>query len=77
MPIYLTYEDGFFDLFPQGSTIYLAYRPNFSERLKDALLGKSEHIRLRIKKYVRPLPGRYPLLRHLHIGTGDNAILSF
>lgn len=77
MPIYLTYEDGFFDLFPQGSTIYLAYRPNFSERLKDALLGKSEHIRLRIKKYVDLFPGRYPLLRHLHIGTGDNVIYPF
>ncbi len=76
-PLYLTYEDGFFDLLPQESTIYLAYKPSHLERVKDAFLGKSPHIRLRVENYWDLFPGRYPILRSFHIGKGENAVYPF
>jgi hypothetical protein len=54
MPIYLTYEDGFSISFP-GSTIYWRTGP-ISSSAERPLLGKSEHIRLRIEKYVDLFP---------------------
>ncbi len=76
-PVYITYEDGFFDILPQESTIYLAHKPGFFERLKDAFVGKSEHIRLRAEKYHDVFPGRYPGLRRFHIGKGENIVYPF
>ncbi|GAK57278.1 hypothetical protein U27_04243 [Candidatus Vecturithrix granuli] len=76
-PIYMTYEDGLFDILPQESTIYLAHKPGYLERVKDAFFGKSEHIRLRVENYADLFPGRYPLLRHFHIGAGDNVVYPF
>ena len=76
-PIYITHEDGFLDLLPQESTIYFAYKPGFWERVKDALIGKSDHVRLRVESYPDLFPGRYPLLRKFHIGTGDNVVYPF
>jgi hypothetical protein len=76
-PIYASYEDGIFDLLPQESTIYLAYRPGLLERIKDTLLGKSDHIRLRIENYYDLFPGWYPLLRNFHVGKGENIIYPF
>jgi hypothetical protein len=77
IPLYLTYEDGFFDLLPQESTIYLAYKPNRLERFKAAFLGKSQHIRLRVENHWDLFPGRYPLLRKFHIGKGENVVYPF
>ena len=76
-PIYITYEDGFFDYLPQDSTNYLAYKPNVFERAKDAFLGKSEHIRLRTENYRDLFPGSYPLLQNIHFGEGDNMVYPF
>ena len=76
-PIYLTYEDGFFDILPQESTIYLAHKPGYFERVKDAFSGKSEHIRLRVESYPDLFPGQYPLLRNIHFGKGDNVVYPF
>ena len=76
-PLYLTYEDGFFDLLPQESTIYLAHKPNRLERAKDAFLGKSQHIRLRVENHWDLFPGRYPFLRNFRIGKGENAVYPF
>lgn len=76
-PIYMTYEDGIFDILPQESTIYLAHKPGYFERVKDAFLGQSDHIRLRVENYPDLFPGRYPLLRHLHAGAGDNVVYPF
>ncbi len=77
IPLYMTYEDGFFDIFPQESTIYFAHHPTFGERFKDALLGKSEHIRMRVERYYDLFPGRYPGLRRVHFGQGDNVVYPF
>ncbi|MCP4397266.1 MAG: hypothetical protein GY801_08215 [bacterium] len=76
-PIYITYEDGFFDYFPQDSTNYLAHKPNWFERAGDGFLGKSEHIRLRTENYRDLFPGRYPLLQNIHFGKGDNMVYPF
>lgn len=76
-PIYMTYEDGFFDLLPQESTIYLAHKPGYLERVKEALAGKSAHIRLRVENYRDLFPGQYPLLRNIHFGKGDNVVYPF
>ena len=76
-PVYMTYEDGFFDLMPQESTIYLAHKPGFFERLKDAIIGKSDHVRLRSERYYDLFPGRYPGLRRFHVGKGDNVVYPF
>ncbi len=76
-PIYMTYEDGFFDLLPQESTIYLAHKPGLFERFRDALLGTSEHIRLHAEHYYDFFPGRYPGLRRFHIGSGENVVYPF
>ena len=76
-PIYITYNDGFFDLLPQESTIYFAYKPTWFERLKDSFLGKSKHIRLRAENYRDLFPGSYPLLRNIHFGKGDNVVYPF
>jgi len=76
-PVYLSYEDGFFDLLPQESTIYLAYKPDIIERYQDAILGKSRHIRLRVENHWDLFPGRYPILRRFHIGKGDNVVYPF
>lgn len=76
-PLYLTYEDGFFDILPQESTIYFSHKPGILERLKDAILGKSDHIRLRVEQYYDFFPGRYPGLRRFHIGEGENVVYPF
>ena len=77
VPIYMTYEDGFFDLLPQESTIYLGHHPAWFERTRDGFLGKSQHIRLRVENYWDLYPGRYPFLRNFHIGKGENAVYPF
>jgi hypothetical protein len=76
-PVYMTYEDGFFDLLPQESTVYLAHKPTWIERTRDAFLGKSRHIRLRIENSWDLFPGRYPFLRKFRIGKGENAVYPF
>ena len=76
-PIYITYEDGFLDYFPQDSTNYLAHKPGLFERMKDAFLGQSEHVRLRTENYRDLFPGNYPLLQNIHIGEGDNMVYPF
>jgi hypothetical protein len=76
-PIYRSYEDGMVDLLPQESTIYLAYKPGRFDRVRDAVLGKSQHIRLRVENYYDLFPGRYPVLRNVHIGKGENVVYPF
>jgi hypothetical protein len=76
-PIYITYEDGFIDLFPQDSTNYLAHKPTTFERMQDGFLGKSKQIRLRVESYPDLFPGRYPLLHTIHFGEGDNVVYPF
>ncbi len=76
-PIYMTYEDGFFDLLPQESTIYLAHKPAWFERVRDAFLGTSPNIRLRVENSWDLFPGRYPLLRNVRLGRGENAVYPF
>ena len=76
-PVYMTYEDGFFDLLPQESTIYLAHKPSWLQRARDAFLGKSPNIRLRVENSWDLFPGRYPFLRKVRIGRGENAVYPF
>jgi hypothetical protein len=77
VPVYMTYEDGFFDLLPQESTIYLGHHPSWFQRTRDAFLGTSPHIRLRVENYWDLYPGRYPFLRNFHVGKGENAVYPF
>ncbi len=76
-PIYITYEDGVFDLLPQESTVYFAHKPTVFERLKDGLLGTSDHIRLRVNANFDLFPGDYPLLNAIHFGKDDNMVYPF
>ena len=76
-PIYITAEDGFFDIFPQGSTVYFAHKPGRFERMKDALLGASQHVRLRVDSYLDLFPGYYPFLSHIRLGKDNNIAYPF
>jgi hypothetical protein len=76
-PVYMTYEDGFFDLLPQESTIFLAHKPSWFQRVRDAFLGTSPNIRLRVENSWDLFPGRYPFLRKIRIGKGENAVYPF
>lgn len=76
-PISISHEDGFFDLLPQESTIYLGYKPGLVERVADAFIGKSDRIRLRVENQWDLFPGRYPVLRNLSIGKDENVVYPF
>ena len=76
-PIYATYEDGIFDLLPQESTIYFAHKPGIFERIKDGLLGASDHIRLRVNAKFDLFPGNYPGLNAIHFGKDNNQVFPF
>lgn len=76
-PIYVTYEDGVFDLLPQESTIYLAHTPGAFERVKDGLLGASDHIRLRVNAKFDLFPGNYPGLNAIRFGKDNNQVFPF
>jgi hypothetical protein len=71
--IYTTFEDGILKIIPQGSTVYLGYRPNMTERMKNwAGFGRDEHVRLRIDTKWDLLPGRIPFLKNIHFGSAEN-----
>ena len=76
-PVYFSYEDGFFDILPQESTVYLAHEPGWTERVADAVRGDSKAVRLRVENHWDLFPGRYPLLRRIHLGSGENVVYPF
>jgi hypothetical protein len=57
--------------------VYLAYSPGWPERVRDTIVGKSQHIRLRVENKWDLFPGWYPGLRNIHFGKGENIIYPF
>ncbi|MDP1694406.1 MAG: hypothetical protein Q8L34_02595 [Candidatus Woesearchaeota archaeon] len=75
IPTLASYEDGFFDVLPQGSTLYLGSQPGFWKRLQHStlpFLGMGKDTRLRVDNFWDLFPGNIPLLNQLKFGTGDD-----
>ncbi len=75
--VYISYEDGFFDILPQESTIYLGYEPSLRQRLGHALVGTREAIRLRVENFWDLFPGNYWILNRIRFGKGENTVYPF
>jgi len=76
--VYSTFEDGFFKILPQESTVYLGHDPSFLERSKHwAGIGRNDDIRLRVENHWDLWPGDYPLLRNIGFGSGENKTFPF
>lgn len=76
--IYSSFEDGFFKLMPQESTLYLGSRPSLPERIKHwAGFGRKEKNRLVVENYLDIWPGYIPLLSEISLGSGKNKIYPF
>ncbi len=77
-PTISSFEDGIFDILPQGSTIYLGYKPGSFERMKHTLgFGGHDHHRLRVDTYWDLWPGNIPILNKISFGSGDNIAYPF
>jgi hypothetical protein len=76
--IYTTYEDGFFKVLPQESTVYLGEDPSIAQRLMWwAGFGRAGHNILRVENQWDLIPGRWPLLNEKSWGFGENTIYPF
>ena len=76
--IYATFEDGFFKILPQDSTIYLGETPTYLERLKNKLgFGRKDHFRLRVENARDLFPGWLPILRNIPVGSNENRSYPF
>jgi len=75
---YSTFEGGFLKILPQGSTVYLGEKPDFSERVKNFWgFGRDKHSRLKIKNHWNLWPGFYPFINGINFGSGDNKLYPF
>jgi hypothetical protein len=71
---YSTFEDGFFKILPQGSTVYFGENPGRLTRYMNWLgFGRADHNRLRINNHWDLFPGNYPGLNQVTFGRGKNA----